>query len=71
MTLPPLLATNFTRSMKINVFTSPRFQEFVEELQQQKLLVGLLVINRQVHLDIDGGHGCMSKVDLFYIIDPY
>jgi hypothetical protein len=41
--------------MTINVLTSLRTQEFVEESLQQKLLVGLLVMDKQVHLDIDGG----------------
>jgi hypothetical protein len=56
--------------MKTNVFTSPRTQEFVEESQQQRLLIGLLVMDRQVHPDIDGGHGCLPEVDLFRGIDP-
>jgi hypothetical protein len=56
--------------MKTNVLTSPRIQEFGEELKQQKLLVDLLVMEKQVHPDIDGGHGRLLEVDLFRDIDP-
>jgi hypothetical protein len=70
MTSPPPLVTNSTRSMKSNVFTSPRAQEFIEKSLQQKLLVGLLVMDKQVHPDIDGGHGRLLEVDLFRDIDP-
>jgi hypothetical protein len=55
--------------MKTNVFISSRTQEFVEELQQQKLLIGLLVTDRQVHLDIYGGHGRLPEVALLCGID--
>ena len=57
-------------SMETDVFISPRTQEFVEELQQQQLFIGLLVMDRQVHLDIDGGYGRFLEVDLFCSIDP-
>jgi hypothetical protein len=56
--------------MKTNVLTSPRIQEFDKESKQLKLLVDLLVMEKQVHLEIDGGHGCLLKVDLFHDIDP-
>jgi hypothetical protein len=68
MTSLPPLATSSTRSIKINVFTSPRIQEFVEESQQQKLLVGLLVRDRQVYPDIDGGYGCLLKINYFVVL---
>jgi hypothetical protein len=54
----------------VYMITSPRTQEFVEESQQQKLLVGLLVIVRQVHPNIDGGHGHFLEIDLFRSINP-
>jgi hypothetical protein len=44
VTSPPFLATSSTRSLKTNVFIFPRVQEFVEESQQQKLLVSLLIL---------------------------
>jgi hypothetical protein len=59
--------------VKTNVFTSPRTQEVVKALQQQKLLVGLLVMDRHVHPDISGchgRHGRLLEVDLFRNIDP-
>jgi hypothetical protein len=56
--------------MKTNVLTSPRTQEFGEESKQQKLLVDLLVMEKQVHPDIDGCHGRLLEVDLFRDIDP-
>jgi hypothetical protein len=70
VTSPPPLVTSSTRSMKTNVLTSPRIQEFGEESKQQKLLVDLLVIEKHVHLDIDGGHGRLLEVNLFHNIDP-
>jgi hypothetical protein len=69
-TSPPPLMTSSTRSMKTNVFTSPRTEEFGEESKQQKLFVGLLVMDTQVHLDINGGHCHLHEVDLFYGIVP-
>jgi hypothetical protein len=56
--------------MKTNVLTLPRIQEFGKESKQQKLLVDLLVMEKQVHLDIDGGHDHLLEVDLFHDIDP-
>jgi hypothetical protein len=55
--------------MKSNVFTSPRAQEFIEKSLQQKLLVGLLVMDKQVHPNIDGGCDRILEVHLFYYID--
>jgi hypothetical protein len=57
------------RSMKSNILTLPRIQEFGEESKQQKLLVDLLVMEKEVHLDIDGGHGRLLKVSFFCDID--
>jgi hypothetical protein len=70
MTSPPLLATSSMKSMKTNVLTSPRTQEFIEESQKQKFLVGLLVMDIQVHPNINSGHGCLSKIDLLHNSDP-
>ena len=48
-----------------HISKNPRIQEFVEKLQQQKLLVGLLVVDRYVHPNIDGGHILLPKVEMF------
>jgi hypothetical protein len=48
----------------------PHIQEFVEESQQQKLLIGFLVMDRQVHPDINGGHVLFLEVELFLDSDP-
>ena len=63
--VPLSLAMSFIRSMKTNVLTLTRIQEFGEESKQQKLLVDLLVMEKQVHPDIDGGHNYMLEVGLF------
>jgi hypothetical protein len=62
MTSPPLLATSSMKSMKTNVLTSPRTQEFIEESQKQKFLVGLLVMDIQVHPNINSGHSDPNEV---------
>jgi hypothetical protein len=56
--------------MKTYILTSPRIQEFGEESKQQKLLIDRLVMEKQVHLNIDGGHGRLPEVGLFCDIDP-
>ena len=58
------------RSMKTNVLTSPRVQEFGEESKQQILLIDLLVMEKHVHPDIDGGHDRLLEVGLFCDNDP-
>jgi hypothetical protein len=55
---------------KSNVHISPRIQEFIEKSQQQKLLVGLLVMDRHVYSNIDSGLVLLPKVDLFPNSDP-
>jgi hypothetical protein len=67
---PPPLAMSSMRSMKTNVLTLLRIQEFGEESKQQKLFVDLLVMEKHVHPDIDGSHGHLPEVGLFHNIDP-
>jgi hypothetical protein len=65
-----LLVMSSTCSMKTNLLICPRIQEFVEKSLQQKPLANFLVINRQIHTNIDGGHSRLLEVDLFLGSDP-
>jgi hypothetical protein len=56
--------------MKTKFLISPRIQEFGEELKQQKLLVDFLVMEKEVHPHIVGGHSCLPEIGLFHDIDP-